>query len=119
MKATHLLAAFGAALLASACTGHGGGLDPARFNSPDFGASVRNNIATQSVPADPAVVNGPVEADGARQTLAQTRYHTDRVKTPPDPATSTVSVGGGGGSGSGGGGGGAGGGTTGGGGGSY
>ena len=90
MKTTHLLAALGAALLASACSGHGGGLDPARFNSPDFGASVRSNIAAESVPADPAVVNGPVEADGARQTLAQTRYHTDRVKSPPDPATSTV-----------------------------
>ena len=90
MKTTQLLAALGAALLASACTGHGGGLDAQRFNSPDFGASVRSNIAAESVPADPAVVNGPVEADGARQTLAQTRYHTDRVKPPPDPATSTV-----------------------------
>ena len=108
MKTAHLLAALGAALLASACSGHGGGLDPARFNSPDFGASVRSNIAAESVPADPAVVNGPVEADGARQSLAQSRYHTDRVKPPPDPATSSVSVGSGGtgSSGSGGGGGG-------------
>ena len=115
MKATHLLTALGAALLASACTGHGGGLDPARFDSPDFGASVRSNIAAESVPADPAVVNGPVEADGARQSLAQTRYHTDRVKTPPDPTTSTVTSGG---TGTNSGGGGSGGGTTG-GGGSY
>ena len=103
MKAPHLLAALGAALLASACSGHGGALDPARFNSPDFGASVRNNIATQSVPADPAVVNGPVEADGARQSLAQTRYHTDRVKAPPDPTTSSVSTGSGSSTGTGGG----------------
>jgi hypothetical protein len=108
MKATRPLVALGAALLVSACSGHGGGLDPARFNAPDFGASVRNNVAVQSVPADPAVVNGPVEADGARQSLAQTRYHTDRVKQPPDPATSTVNTGTGSGSSNGGGGGGAG-----------
>ena len=94
MKATRPLTALGAVLLVSACSGHGGGLDPARFNSSDFGASVRNNIAVQSVPADPAVVNGPVEADGARQTLAQTRYHTDRVKQPAEPATSSVNTGG-------------------------
>lgn len=93
MKTTHALAALGAALLLTACSGHGGGLDPQRFNSPDYGASVRNNIATQSVPADPEVVNGPVEADGARQSLAQQRYRTDRVKTPPDPATSSVATG--------------------------
>ncbi len=94
MKATHALAALGAAVWLSACSGHGGGLDPQRFNAPDFGASVRNNIAAQSVPADPDVVNGPVEADGARQSLAQQRYRNDRVKTPPDPATSSVGIGG-------------------------
>lgn len=105
MKATRTLVALGAALLVSACTGHGGGLDPARFNSPDFGASVRSNVAAESVPVDPAVVNGPVEADGARQSLAQTRYHTDRVKQPPDLATSSVSTSGTSGSGTGGGGG--------------
>jgi len=113
MKATHTLAALCTALMLSACSGHGGGLDPQRFNSPDFGASVHNNVAVQSVPADPDAVNGPVEADGARQSLAQQRYRTDRVKTPPDPATSSVSVIGGSGTSSGGGGGG---GTTGGGG---
>ena len=106
MKTTHLVAALGAALLASACTSNGGGLNPERFNSPDFGTSVRNNIAVQSVPADPAVVNGPVEADGARQALAQSRYHTDRVKEPPSPATSSVAGSGSSGSSSGGGGGG-------------
>ena len=90
MKPIHALTALGAALLLSACTGHGGGLDPQRFNSPDFGASVRNNIAAQSVPADPDVVNEPVAADGARQSLAQQRYRADRVKTPPEPATSTI-----------------------------
>jgi hypothetical protein len=90
MKATHALSALGAALLLTACTGHGGGLDPKRFDSPDFGASVHNNIASQSVPADPDVVNGPVAADGARQSLAQQRYHNDRVKEPPEPTTSTV-----------------------------
>jgi hypothetical protein len=95
MKATHALAALCAALLLSACSGHGGGLDPQRFNSPDFGASVHNNVAVQSVPADPDVVNGPVEADGARQSLAQQRYRNDKVKTPPDPATSSVTVTGG------------------------
>jgi hypothetical protein len=103
MKTKHALAALGAALLLSACTGHGGGLDPRRFNSPDFGASVRNNVAVQSVPADPDVVNGPVEADGARQSLAQQRYRNDKVKVPPDPATSSVSVSGGSGSSNGGG----------------
>jgi hypothetical protein len=92
MNVRHALTALGAALLLSACSGHGGGLDPQRFNSPDFGASVRNNIAAQSVPADPDVVNGPVEADGARQSLAQQRYRTDKVKQPPDPATSSVGV---------------------------
>jgi len=106
MKATHVLAALGAALLLSACCGHGGGLDPQRFNSPDFGASVHNNVAVQSVPADPEVVNGPVEADGARQSLAQQRYRNDKVKQPPDPATSSVTISGGSGTSSGGGGGG-------------
>jgi len=90
MKATHALAALGAALLLTACTGHGGGLDPKRFDSADFGASVHNNVAAQSVPADPDVVNGPVGADGARQSLAQQRYHNDHVKEPPEPTTSTV-----------------------------
>jgi hypothetical protein len=90
MKPTHALTALGSALLLSACSGHGGGLDPQRFNNPDFGASVHNNIAGQSVPADPDVVNGPVEADGQRQSLAQQRYRNDKVKQPPDPATSSV-----------------------------
>jgi hypothetical protein len=90
MKATHALAALGGALLLTACTGHGGGLDPKRFDSADFGASVHNNVAVQSVPADPAVVNGPVGADGARQSLAQQRYHNDHVKEPPEPTTTTV-----------------------------
>ena len=90
MKATHALAALGAALLLTACTGHGGGLDPKRFDSADFGASVHNNVAVQSVPADPDVVNGPVGADGSRQSLAQQRYHNDHVKEPPEPTTSTV-----------------------------
>ena len=114
MKATHALTALGAALLLSACSGHGGGLDPQRFNSADFGASVHNNVAAQSIPADPDVVNGPVEADGARQSLAQQRYRTDKVKQPAEPATSSVTVTGGSGSSSSGGGG-SGGGTTGGG----
>ena len=90
MKATPILAALGAVLALSACTGHGGGLDAKRFNSPDFGESVRNNIATQSIPADPDTANTPPEADGARQALAQQRYHTDRVKQPPSPNTSSV-----------------------------
>lgn len=106
MKPTHALTALGSALLLSACSGHGGGLDPQRFNSPDFGASVHNNIAVQSVPADPDVVNGPVEADGQRQSLAQQRYRNDKVKQPPDPATSSVTISGGSGTSSGGGGGG-------------
>ena len=90
MRSALPLAALGAAFVLSACSTHGGALNPARFNSPDFGASVRGNIAVQSIPADPAAVNSPVEADGARQSLAQTRYRTDRVKQPPDPNTSSV-----------------------------
>jgi hypothetical protein len=107
MKTTRPLAALAAALFVSACAGHGGGLDSARFNSPDFGASVRNNIEAESVPADPAAVNSPVEADGARQSLAQARYHTDHVKQPSNPATSSIATGSGGEGASGGGGGGA------------
>jgi hypothetical protein len=95
MKTTNVLAALGAVLLLSACEHSGGGLNMHRFESPDFGDSVRSNIAAESVPADPAAVNSPVEADGARQSLAQQRYHTDRVKQPPTPATSSVSTGGG------------------------
>ena len=98
MKTTRPLAALAAAFFVSSCAGHGGGLDSARFNDPDFGASVRNNIAAESVPADPATLNSPVEADGARQSLAQTRYHTDHVKQPPSPATSSVVTTGAGGS---------------------
>jgi uncharacterized membrane protein YgcG len=86
MKTNHALAALGAALMLSACEHSGGGLNMHRFESPDFGDSVRSNIAAESVPADP---------DGARQSLAQQRYHTDRVKQPPTPATSSVSTGGG------------------------
>jgi len=91
MKAALPLAALCAAFALSACTANGGGLDEARFNSPDFGASVRSNIAAESVPADPVAVNSPVEADGARQSLAQARYRTDKVKEPPNPATDTRS----------------------------
>jgi len=102
MKATLPLGALCAAFALSACTPNGGGLDADRFNSPDFGASVRSNIVAESVPADPAAVNSPVEADGARQSLAQARYHNDKVKQPPNPATDTVrSSGGGSGGGSG------------------
>jgi hypothetical protein len=95
MKTTNALAALGAVLLLSACEHSGGGLNTARFNSPDFGNSVRSNIAAESVPADPVAVNSPIQADGARQSLAQTRYHTDHVKVPPTPATSSVATGGG------------------------
>jgi hypothetical protein len=105
MKTSNAFAALGAVLLLSACE-HSGGLSTERFNSPDFGNSVRSNIAAESVPADPAAVNSPVEADGARQSLAQQRYHTDRVKVPPTPATSTVTTGNGSSDSSGGGGGG-------------
>ena len=93
MKTIKALAALGAVLLLSACEQSGSALNTARFNSPDFGNSVRSNIAAESVPADSVAVNSPVEADGARQTLAQQRYHTDHVKQPPTPATSTVSTG--------------------------
>src|ERR1700692_1522532 len=115
MKTTNALAALGAVLLLSACEHSGGGLNTARFDSPDFGHSVLSNIAAESVPADPAAVNSPIEADGARQSLARQRYHTDRVKVPPTPATSSVSTGSGTGEGSSGTGGGGGTGTTGGG----
>jgi len=90
MKATIPLAALCTAFALSACTTNGGALDEARFHTPDFGASVRSNIAAESVPADPAAVNSPVAADGARQALAQSRYHSDKVKLPPDPNTSSV-----------------------------
>lgn len=90
MKTIKVLAALGAVLLLSACEHSGSGLNMHRFESPDFGESVRSNIAAESVPADPTAVNSPVEADGARQSLAQQRYHTDHVKVPPSPATSTV-----------------------------
>jgi len=93
MKTIKALAALGAVLLLSACAGEGGGLDMSRFNNPNFGTSVRSNVAAESVPADPVAVNSPVEADGARQSLAQARYHTDHVKVPPTPATSSVSTG--------------------------
>ena len=101
MKTALPVAALGAALLVCGCTSHGGGLDSARFNSPDFGASVRSNIAAESVPADPDAVNSTVDSEGARQSLAQSRYNTDRVKQPPDPNTSTVNTGSSSGSGSG------------------
>ena len=93
MKATVPLAALCAAFALSACTANGGALDEDRFHSPDFGASVRSNIAAESVPADPVAVNSPVIADGARQSLAQSRYRNDKVKVPPDTQTSSVATG--------------------------
>jgi hypothetical protein len=90
MKKALPFAALSAAFALSACISNGGALDARRFNSPDFGDSVRSNIAAESIPADPAAVNSPVEGDGARQSLAQQRYHNDKVKTPPDPTTSEV-----------------------------
>ena len=93
MKATLPLGALCAAFALSACTTNGGALDQARFNSPDFGASVRSNIAAESMPVDPASVNSPVEADGARQSLAQSRYRNDKVKIPPDTTTSSIATG--------------------------
>jgi uncharacterized membrane protein YgcG len=93
MKTTKVLAALGAVLLLSACEHSGSAFNMHRFESPDFGDSVRSNVAAESVPADPEAVNSPVEADGARQSLAQARYHTDHVKVPPSPATSTITTG--------------------------
>jgi len=101
MKKALPFAALSAAFALSACISNGGALDDRRFNSPDFGDSVRSNIAAASVPADPDSLNLPVEAEGARQTLAQQRYTTDHVKVPPSPATSSVGTNRGSGSGSG------------------
>jgi len=90
MKLSGLAVILGAASLLAACNGNSGALDPTRFENPAFGASVRNNIAVQSVPVDPAKLGAPVRADGGRQTLAQARYETDHVKPPPSPQTSSV-----------------------------
>jgi len=106
MKKALPFAALSAAFALSACISNGGALDARRFNSPDFGDSVRSNIAAESIPADPAAVNSPVEGDGARQSLAQQRYRNDKVKEPPTPTTSEVGSKSTGGLGSGGGGGG-------------
>jgi len=80
MKPSSFAVILGAACLLAACNGNSGALDASRFENPVFGTSVRNNIAVQSVPADPAKLGAPVRADGARQSLAQARYETDRVK---------------------------------------
>jgi hypothetical protein len=90
MKLSGFAVVLGTACLLAACNGNSGALDASRFENPVFGASVRNNIAVQSVPADPAKLGAPVRADGARQSLAQARYETDRVKPPPSPQTSSV-----------------------------
>ena len=90
MKLSGFAVILGTASLLAACNGNSGALDASRFENPVFGASVRNNIAVQSVPADPAKLGAPVRADGTRQSLAQARYEADHVKQPPSPQTSAV-----------------------------
>jgi hypothetical protein len=73
---------------------------------PDFGTSVRADVAGQIADPDAHYLGTPAAAsDGARASLAQTRYRTDKVIPPVNLITSEV-AGSSGGNGSGGGGGG-------------
>jgi hypothetical protein len=60
---------------------------------PHFGDAVRNNITVQL--ANPNAPSGqPMTANGEKAAVAQGRYATDKVKTPPDVDTKENSGGG-------------------------
>ena len=69
--------------------------DPHQALSPDFGDSVRANIAAQVV--NPAPTTGGWETDGERIQRAIRRYHTNPTYPPYAPNTSSLSGNGGGG----------------------
>jgi hypothetical protein len=76
--------------------------------APDFGESVRANIASQVVNPVPLQPSGPTLNNGIRMDSAYQRYQTNRIYRPgPAPALQAATGGfaGGGGGGSGGGGG--------------
>ena len=67
---------------------------PGGIPQEGFGDAVKANIAAQTVnPAAPIADGKPMTSDGARASVAQDRYARDRVKVPPDPATSSITTG--------------------------
>lgn len=77
-----------------------GCMSPVGISDPNFGNSVRETVAAQTVNPD-APTTDTIAYDGARATLAQGRYKTDTVEKPKRVDSQSS-----GGSGSGGGGGG-------------
>ncbi|HEV2550077.1 MAG TPA: hypothetical protein VGU20_22390 [Stellaceae bacterium] len=71
--------------------------DPHQALSPDFGDSVRANIAAQVV--NPAPTTGGWETDGERIQRAIHRYHTNTTYPPYTPGNATAFGGSGGGGG--------------------
>ena len=81
------LAMLGAAALLSAC------MQTRLRDAPDFGESVRENVAAQIADPDARYVGNPAPAsNGMRTNSSQERYVRGKV-TPP-PATTTSQVGG-------------------------
>ena len=76
MKRLVLLAALGLA----------GCMDPHEPLSPDFGNSVRANIAAQLVNPEPNLDTAEIETDSVRIDNALRRYRTNRTY-PPRPQT--------------------------------
>ena len=59
-----------------------------------FGEAVTHNIAVQTVNPNAPNDRRPIAYDGQRQSVAQERYETDKVKEPKDMSTARVGGGG-------------------------
>lgn len=64
-----------------------GGCAPPDSLSPDFGNSVRHNMAAQVVNPTPRASTAAPEMDGGRAALAHQRYQVGRVKEPKPEST--------------------------------
>ena len=87
MRPTHALrVAALAPLLALAACGHPD-FGP---EAADFGNSVKQNIAVQTVNPEPELAQTLPEMDGTRAAIAIGRYQADKVKPPRELRTSDV-----------------------------
>lgn len=77
-----------AAIALSACADEGG-LRPEA--ATDFGNSVHQDIAAETVNPDAPEEGATVSANGERAAIAEDRYAKDKVKPPEDPTTSQSS----------------------------
>ena len=71
---------------------------PVGLITPQFGESVRNNIAIQTVNPEGPRDNGALTTDGRRAAIGQGRYVADMVEKPESVGTQSNQQGGGSGS---------------------